>query len=655
MAEDFDIPDAELRTLASTLTERFLLARMLGMTHQGKRDVYGVLGYDDNITWYQYRARYGRGGIAGRVVDALAKAVWRGEGRVFEDEDTEAKTEFEKAWVTLNNQLRVWSTLQRAHILSSLGSFSVLLLGAAGEFSTELPKGNPGQLLYITPFSGDVVNLTTQNRGQASAFGADAIVNKWVEDTKDPRFGQPLTYQLKRTRVGTSDLTREVHWTRVIHLPAPGFLDDAVYGPPALESVWNYLLDLDKVVGGGAEAFWLRANAGTQFDIDKKMTLPTDPKTAEKELQDLKDQADNYAHQMSRIMRTRGVNINQLGSDVADFSSPADILLTLIAGTTGIPKRILTGSEMGELASSQDRDNWNDQVKDCRTAHAFPIILRPFVERLIKYGYLPTPAQWEVEWPDVEAMSEEEKIDTAKKAMSLNANGEIVITGAEIRETYLDRDPLTDADLEIESWRADLAVKMVTANKTQGATIFTDDEIRDVCYGWTPLTPEEKVPITAPERVSATAPTPPDDALGQPPIPAKSIAAPGPKLVPPRQLKVAELGVLEALEAAIESEDLEAIGELLDLGGPGSGWTAENGHVPNAEARVGQVVAKSKYGEIHVVKSGSEIRYQAYRKNGENVGMFKKVDSAKQALRSPVNRDSFPSGYMSPEVTWKHL
>jgi hypothetical protein len=91
------------------------------------------------------------------------------------------------------------------------------------------------------------------------------------------------------------------------------------------------------------------------------------------------------------------------------------------------------------------------------------------------------------------------------------------------------------------------------------------------------------------------------------------------------------------------------------LGGPGSGWTAENGHVPGAASRVGQVVAKSKYGEIHVVKSGDEIRYQAYRKNGENLGTYKKVDSAKDALRSPANKESFPSGYRSPDVAWKHL
>lgn len=862
----------DIRTFASALIERSALAKQLGYTFSGKRRIYEVLGYDETITARQYRERYARGGIAGRVVDALAKATWRGEGIIFEDEDPKKETTFEAAWKALNDQLKVWSTLQRAHIQASLGSFSVLLLGAPGDFTTELPRGKPGGLLYMTPFGGGVIDLT-QMRGQSSGVGADVQVSTWEEDSANPRFGQPLSYQLRRTNLTSPELQRPVHWTRVVHIPAPGFLDDAIFGPPGLEGVWNYLDDLDKVVGGGAEAFWMRANAGQQWDIDKKTTIPTDPKDKQAELDRLKDQAEAYEHQMSRIIRTRGVNINQLGSDVADFKNPSDALLTLIAGTTGIPKRILTGSEMGELASSQDRDNWNDQVKDCRTAYAHPVILRPFIERLIEYGYLPPSTQWEVEWPDIESMSEDEKLDTAKKAQSLNAAGEIVITGAELRETYLEKDPLSEEDLIVEPWRADLALKMAETNKSQGAVVFTDDEIRKTCYGWEPLKPEEKVPLTAPERVSATAPTPSVDAQGHP-IQAKPQALPRPGLPrsgPIPALRAAELGqALEALEAAIEAEDLEAVGqivglawdedlhprddhgrfgpgsrseflaapkdaldsiaagdhvtiaknnlyevitrahegqvhadltkltlegtpifaggmnleriqmpqiskdaqpgflnalkeqgiktkeenvspmsliatqneisafrvgeklrefesgkkdlrpiliskdnrvldghhrwavgvtlqtetsgvripavrimqsgrkaldtmnryardkglvnkalacgELMVLGGPGSGWTAENGHVPNAEARVGQIVAKSKYGEIKVSKSlGGDIKYVAYRKNGEGVGSFKTVNSAKEALRKPTNTESFPSGYMSPDVAWKHL
>ena len=36
----------------------------------------------------------------------------------------------------------------------------------------------------------------------------------------------------------------------------------------------------------------------------------------------------------------------------------------MISAETGIPKRILTGSERGELASSQDRDNWFERYPE---------------------------------------------------------------------------------------------------------------------------------------------------------------------------------------------------------------------------------------------------------------------------------------------------
>lgn len=425
---------------AADSIDRLVAARNMGMTFAGARDTWTALGYPQAISLVDYRDRYRRGGVAGRVIDALPSAAWRGDGEVFEDLDPEVETAFETAWMDLNKQLKVWSTLQRAHILATLGSFSVILIGAPGDWITELPKGKPGGLLYLTPFGGPVIDPKSMQRGQSSTTGADVVVSKWDEDSGSPRFGQPLEYGLSRTNIASPDMQRPVHWSRVLHVPAPGFLDDAIFGPPGLERVFNYLIDLDKVVGGGSEAFWLRANAGIQFDIDKKMAL-TDANNA---VTALAEQVDRYEHGMTRAIRTRGVNINQLGSDVADFSNPADVILTLIAGTCGIPKRILTGSEMGQLASTQDRNNWNDQVRDIRTSYAHPVILSPLIDRLIKYGYLPQPEQWEVAWPDSAAMTETEKIDAAKKAASLNDHGEIIITGAEIRETYLNLEPLDD-------------------------------------------------------------------------------------------------------------------------------------------------------------------------------------------------------------------
>lgn len=440
-----------LKALTSVMAERLAFAKAVGVTFNGARDVYGVLGYDETVSYDQYYSRYKRGGIAGRVVDAKAIAVWRGDGAIVEDKNPDADTPFELAWEELNDRLHLWSTLQRAHILANIGSFSVLLLGASGTLESPLPKATKnGNLLYVTPFGGGVVDKQQRVVGpsMAQVMGSDATVDTYDEDIRSPRFGQPLTYRLKRLNFTNFELQKPVHWTRIVHIPSEGFLDDAIFGPPALENVWNYLDDLDKVVGGGSEAFWLRANAGMQVDIDKDMQLPPSPD----ELLELKQQVEEYKHQITRMMRTRGVNINQLGSEVADFKNPADVILTLIAGTRGIPKRILTGSEMGTLASEQDRDNWNDQVSDCRSNHAYPIVLRPFITRLIDYGYLPKPKQWEPVWPSVASMNPMQKLVAAQQAMGLNDHGQTVVMADEVRVDYLGKDKLTaEQKAEIEA------------------------------------------------------------------------------------------------------------------------------------------------------------------------------------------------------------
>lgn len=468
MVESTPFP-AELRVLGESLPpniraaietdtiSRFQLARRMGMTFDGARDNYGVLGYDVTITAQQYRELYRRGGIAGRAVNALPKAVWRGDGELVEDKDPETQTQFEAEWFAMNDRFKVWSTCMRAHILASLGSFSVLLLGAAGDYTTELPQGSPvalgkpGGLIYLQPFGGGVLDSTrgtaqTNSAGATTMFAADVTVASWEQDAGSPRFGQPLTYNLRRTNVVAPELSRPVHWTRCIHIPSEGFLDDAIYGPPALEGVWNYFCDLLKIVGGGGEASWLNMHPGMHMDLDKDVTFGSKEEAAA-QVDAMKENALAYKHQLTRWLQTRGVTVTQLQANPTDFATNADTILKLIAGTRGIPLRIMTGSEMGQLASDQDRDNWNDIVRDCRSGYAHPVILRPLIERLVAYGYLTQPAQWEPVWPDVAALTQAEKAAGAERWSLINKNqGETVFTTNEIRDYWYGKPALTDKE-----------------------------------------------------------------------------------------------------------------------------------------------------------------------------------------------------------------
>ena len=120
--------------------------------------------------------------------------------------------------------------------------------------------------------------------------------------------------------------------------------------------MWNYLDDLDKVLGGGAESFWLRAHPGLALNMDPTLPITEGEESA------LSDQIDSYLHGFRRTLQLRGVEVEQLAMSVASIQPNVDAIVGMLSAATGIPQRILTGSERGELASTQDRSNWQERV-----------------------------------------------------------------------------------------------------------------------------------------------------------------------------------------------------------------------------------------------------------------------------------------------------
>jgi hypothetical protein len=421
-----------LRAAASILAERTQFAEKAGLsfydTSTGvyKRSLFTAGGYNTKLTTDFYRARYERGGIAERIVEAYPRATWAGGASIVEDPDPGVETEFERAVIALFDRLDVWTRLLRADILAGLGRYSVLLIGADGDLDQELPRLNgPDGVISLTPRAED--KATIQD-------------NELVTDSNDPRFGLPEFYRLD---LGGTNTSVRTHWTRVLHI-TEGTLEDDVYGKPRLRAVWNLLDDLDKLVTGGAEAAWIRMQPGMQMDLDPTAQLTSAEQSA------IEDQVDDYLHKLRRVIQTRGMKLNLLSSTVAGFGPNVDSVLQLISATTGIPHRILTGSERGELASSQDRNNWNDRGTERRREFAIPLVGQ-FINRLINYGGLPKPKEYEAVWPEIDELDETEKAEVAGKLATANkaqfdAGGGIILTANEIRDGVLGLGPLEEID-----------------------------------------------------------------------------------------------------------------------------------------------------------------------------------------------------------------
>ena len=400
----------------SAIGSRAILAGRAGITFEGKRDLFQALGYRRLITLADYRDRYLRNAVAGRIVDAKPQDTWRSGFELLEDEREDTRTDFEEAWEELEKRLSVTAMMMRLDTLAGIGHYSVMLLGAEGEMVEPLEQTD--DLAFISVFAEE-----------------DARILTLEPDTKDKRFGLPTFYSLRRRNsnnlVATRVIEDRVHHSRIIHA-ADGLLEDMIFGTPRLQRIWNLLDDLEKVTGGGAEAFWKRADQGMQLNLDPTVELDDD---GTKELQ---EEVDKYIHGLTRVLRTRGLDINMLGSDTADIGGPTSAILEQISAGTGIPQRILMGSEQAKLASIQDRSNWNERIEARRNNFAEAQIIRPFVDRMIAFGVLPEPKQYEVRWSQIESADEGGQAEYANSLADLNTKmGERVVTPDEIRTRAL--------------------------------------------------------------------------------------------------------------------------------------------------------------------------------------------------------------------------
>ncbi len=381
------------------LTNFFDLARTTfgqGITHGGLRDMWAIFGYPDDITIKDFRNKYQRGDIATRIVDAYPNACWSNQPFLVEDEDDQELTQWESEAVDFFKAINFWQHIRKLDRLVNLGSYAVLYLGFK-DGSDLSNKVNPGtELAYIKALAEDV-----------------ALVDSLVDDVTDPRFGLPLTYKIQLKK----DKDTIVHYSRVIHV-AERTIDDESKGQGILYSIWNKLIDLEKLSGGSAEVFWLNARAGLSIEVDADTDIGDDADY-------MKEQVDKFQHNLSRVMRTKGVKVNTLSQTVASPEHQFDLCISLIAGTTAIPKRILLGNEAGELASTQDENNWNNQIKDRQANFCEPHILNKFIDYMIELGNLKALGagkKYSWEWPSLVSLSEKDKAEIGnKKAASLVA------------------------------------------------------------------------------------------------------------------------------------------------------------------------------------------------------------------------------------------
>ncbi len=386
---------SQLGVYVSTLVARDRLFTSLGLQYNGNRDIYKALGYSKvSPTFDKYLEEYQRHDIAKAVIDRPVKKTWQGPLYLVESSVSE-DTKFETEWKHLNRKLGIQNKLCQLDRLTCIGRYGILLLGLSDtklEEDYAKPASNNSKLIFIRPFGE-----------------GNAQITEWENDIRNPRYGLPLYYTLQTSNTaGEPSKSIKVHHSRCIHVTFEP-LESEVYGTPVLESIYNRLNDLDKIVGGSAEMFWRGARPGYQGVIDKDFSMPTAVKD------DAYNQIEEYEQGLRRMLLNKGYEWKGLETQVSTPKDHVDVIISMISADKGIPKRILMGSERGELASTQDSEEWNDLIQARREDHAEPNILRKFVDRLIELKILPLPKEdYDVQWSDLYAMSEKARVDVGK-------------------------------------------------------------------------------------------------------------------------------------------------------------------------------------------------------------------------------------------------
>lgn len=432
-----------------------------------RRNINHECGYpEENPDAEKYRRLWERDCIASRVVNLLPRECWQTQPEVFETED-ERETPFEQSWDDLPNQLRgnsqyrgnegnpIWEALARLDELAGIGHYGVLLLGfddgkelsepvegvvetgSASRVSNKFPdvrgrewNGEPWglvsnakpksrKLVYLRPFPEHLAQIVS-----------------WETNPTSPRWGQPTAYLLtfndvsQSGSVGAPMASRQVHWTRVIHLPSDPVMGDEVAGTPRMRPVLNRLMDLQKIYAADGEGFWKSAISILALETHPQLGGDVQVDSAAN-----KDAMEQLMNGLQRWAQFSGMSLKTISPNLLDPKSHIEVHIEAICIEKGCPVRIFKGSERGELASGQDESTWTDRVKSRQNLYCIPRAVVPLTDRLILAGVLVPPGKdgYRVFWPDLANQSDADKATVANTLTTaitayVGGNGEALMT-----------------------------------------------------------------------------------------------------------------------------------------------------------------------------------------------------------------------------------
>jgi hypothetical protein len=381
-------------------------------------NIYLDYGYPATLDFFNFWNMYRRFGLATRVVELYPDQTW------LDDPEVEGDTRFNSELEKLEKRLGLWRQAKALDTYQRVGRY-------AGLFMRVRDNKKPNEPLEgVLPSADSLMGMMPIYEGQLKVLEVD---NDPMSDT----FSQPKMYQFDEGATGSrnelSSSSFSIHPSRLI-IAAEGANSGSIYGIPVLESIYNSLMDLRKIFGGGGEGFYRNAAQSTVFDIKDAASVSQNKAL----LEEFNEQADDFLqNRMRRSMMTPGMEVTALQSNLIN---PKDFALNSLMDVTSgakTPIMLLVGNQTGRLAGDQDNKSFLTQVNARRKGFGTEIVTS-MVDWCVRYGVLPA-SEYEVEWPDAMAPSDTEKLTDASSMATINktqyeSGGEIPFSGEEIRE-----------------------------------------------------------------------------------------------------------------------------------------------------------------------------------------------------------------------------
>lgn len=410
------------------------------------------------------------------------KPVVRGKGR-----EKKPDTPFTKEFKSLARKTKLFSYCQKVDILAGIGRYGVLYLGFDDTTDVTLPVTPGAKLVFLQAFREDCASIaglegdvTNPRYGLPHAYNLRTA--QGLDNANAVRGAYPMTADAAKGQLGLT--LSGVHWSRCIHVvDEPD--DGELYGTPRLEAVWNRLQDIETAVSASGETFWRSGFQKAFAKIDTGEGVVMSPTARAK----FEEKLGNMMNGLQDWVVGQGLDIKTLSGQTADPTTIVTTCLQLIGACKAIPYRILTGSEQGELAGSQDGDAFKASTNARRNDFCVNRIMRPLIDRLVEYKVLPAPegGEYQVEWTSAEEQAPEVKAQCLTANVGaitayLSGGGDQLVPrrafltdymdiDPEVAEQYLDEADQAVAQAEIES-KAQMELAMEQMPGAEGGSPF---------------------------------------------------------------------------------------------------------------------------------------------------------------------------------------